>query len=112
MRKSASLRIHDGDPREVAVSVVAGVLGQGEGNGRSLTACLDRHLVRIDERRDRAFARELCYGVLRWLPRLQACLNRLLGKPLRDKETMVRAVLLLGLYQLMYTRVPEHAAVA
>jgi len=105
-------RTHDGGPREVAVSVVASILGQGMGESRSLTACLEEHTARLGDGRDRAFARELCYGVARWLPRLQACLHMLLEKPLREKETVVRAVLLLGLYQLMYTRVAEHAAVA
>lgn len=110
----------DGDPREVAVSVLACVMGrgkdqgkdQGKDKGRSLTACLDQHTAPMGDARDRAFARELCYGVLRWLPRLQACLDKLLEKPLRGKDTVVRTVLLLGLYQLMYTRVAEHAAVA
>ena len=96
------------DPRRVAVSVVVAVLSQG----RSLTACLREHTAGLDDGRDRAFARELCYGVARWLPRLQACLDLLVERPLPEKETVVRAILLLGLYQLMYTRVAEHAAVA
>jgi len=98
----------DGDPREIAVAVVVAMLGQG----RSLGACLDEHGNRLGGGRDRAFALELCYGVARWLPRLQACLDLLVKKPIRDKEIQVRAVLLLGIYQLMYTRVAEHAAVA
>jgi 16S rRNA (cytosine967-C5)-methyltransferase len=108
MQDTVNLRFRDGDPRVVAVSVVAGMLGQG----RSLTACLEEHTARLDDVRNRAFARELCYGVARWLPRLQACLDMLVEKPLRGKETVVRAVLLLGIYQLMYTRVAEHAAVS
>ncbi len=120
MRQPASLPSHDGDPRAAAVSVLTCVLGRGKhrgsdqanDGGRSLTACLDQHTARMGDARDRAFARELCYGVLRWLPRLQACLDKLLEKPLRGKDTVVRTVLLLGLYQLMYTRVAEHAAVA
>ncbi len=112
MQDTANARINDRDPREVAVAVVAGMLGQGMGKGRSLTACLGEHTARLDDGRDRAFARELCYGVARWLPRLQACLDMLVEKPLPEKETVVRAVLLLGIYQLMYTRVAEYAAVA
>ncbi|TFH49503.1 MAG: 16S rRNA (cytosine(967)-C(5))-methyltransferase RsmB [Lysobacterales bacterium] len=108
MQNSAKAPSHDGDPREVAVSVVTAVLGQG----RSLTASLEAHIGRLNDRRDRAFAQELSYGIVRWLPRLQTCLDRLMEKPLREKEILVRAVLLLGLYQLMYTRVAEHAAVA
>jgi len=108
MQTPANLRSHHGDPREVAVAVMVDVLGRG----RSLSASLEEHTSRLENGRDRAFARELCYGVSRWLPRLQACLDKLMQKPLREKETVVRAVLLLGLYQLMYTRVAEHAAVA
>jgi len=66
MNDSAISHSQEGDPREVAVSVVAEMLGQG----RSLNACLDEHTVRLAVGRDRAFARELCYGVARWLLRL------------------------------------------
>jgi 16S rRNA (cytosine967-C5)-methyltransferase len=108
MQDSAKPHGQDDDPRAVAVSVTAAMLGQG----RSLSACLEEHTARLGDARDRAFTRELCYGVARWLPRLQACLEMLVEKPLREKETVVRAVLLLGIYQLMYTRVADHAAVA
>jgi 16S rRNA (cytosine967-C5)-methyltransferase len=108
MHDSADSRGQTGNPREAAVAVVAAMLGQG----RSLTACLEEHTALLAQGRDRAFARELCYGVARWLPRLQACLDMLVEKPLRRKDVVLRAVLLLGIYQLMYTRVAEHAAVA
>jgi len=108
MQDTTNPRIRNGDPRRVAVSVVVAMLSQG----RSLTGSLEEHTAELDDGRDRAFARELCYGVARWLPRLQACLDMLVERPLREKETAVRAILLLGLYQLMYTRVAEHAAVA
>ncbi len=108
MHGSPQAHRQNGDPRVIAVSVVAAMLGQG----RSLGACLDEHAARLGGGRDRAFAHALCYGVARWLPRLQACLDLLVEKPIRDKEILVRAVLLLGIYQLMYTRVAEHAAVA
>jgi len=60
---------------------------------------------------DRALVRELCYGVLRWHPRLEALLQGLLQHPLKARDADVHALLLLGLYQLAYMRVPPHAAV-
>ncbi len=56
--------------------------------------------------------REFCYGVMRWYFQLQALTEQLLSKPLRRKDDDVRALLLLGLYQLLYMRVPAHAAVS
>ena len=38
-------------------------------------------------------------------------LGRLLDRPLRPQETRLETVLLLGLYQVLHTRVPPHAAV-
>jgi 16S rRNA (cytosine967-C5)-methyltransferase len=61
--------------------------------------------------RDRGLLGELCYGVLRWHPRLAALLKRLLDRPLKPRDRLVEALLLVGLYQLLYLRVPRHAAV-
>ncbi|MDX1434799.1 MAG: 16S rRNA (cytosine(967)-C(5))-methyltransferase RsmB, partial [Gammaproteobacteria bacterium] len=72
---------------------------------------LAESLAGLADERERALVGELCYGTVRWYPRLQRCLDTLLEKPLKKRDTAVRAALLLGLYQLMYTRVPEHAAV-
>jgi 16S rRNA (cytosine967-C5)-methyltransferase len=55
--------------------------------------------------------KELGYGTLRWHPRLAAFLARLLEQPLKGSDLDVEALLLLGLYQLIYMRVPDHAAV-
>jgi len=94
-------------PRERALSALTAVLGRG----RSLDVALDQSLEGLASDRDRGLVRELCYGTARWYPRLERCLERLLAKPLKAREIEVRTVLLLGLYQLMYTRIPEHAAV-
>ncbi|MCP8900528.1 16S rRNA (cytosine(967)-C(5))-methyltransferase RsmB [Gilvimarinus xylanilyticus] len=60
---------------------------------------------------DQALMRELCYGSMRYYPRLNAIVGLLLEKPLRNKDSDVLALLLLGLYQLDYTRIPDHAAI-
>jgi 16S rRNA (cytosine967-C5)-methyltransferase len=64
------------------------------------------------EGKDRGLLQELCFGTLRWQPRLQSIIGRLLDKPLKPKDSDIQALLLLGLYQIEYTRIPEHAALS
>ena len=60
--------------------------------------------------RDRAFLRELVYGVLRWRGRLDFVFGRFLNKP--NLAPPVREALRLGAYQLLFMdRVPAHSAV-
>ncbi|HET7921290.1 MAG TPA: 16S rRNA (cytosine(967)-C(5))-methyltransferase RsmB [Gammaproteobacteria bacterium] len=61
--------------------------------------------------RDAALTQELTYGVLRFQPRLEFWLARLLRQPLKAADLDVHALLLIGLYQLDALRVPAHAAV-
>jgi 16S rRNA (cytosine967-C5)-methyltransferase len=60
--------------------------------------------------RDRAFARELAYGVVRRRRLLDFVLGGRLAKGL-PADAGARAALRLGCYQLLFTRVPPHAAV-
>lgn len=92
--------------RAAAAGVIAGVLA-----GRSLDALLAGAQARVAER-DRPLLAQLCYGTLRLAPRLDALAGQLLDRPLRRKDRDVHALLLLGLYQLSDTRIPDHAAVA
>jgi len=61
--------------------------------------------------RDAALVQELCYGALRYRPRLEFWLTHLLKQPLKAADLDVHALLMLGLYQLVAMRVPAHAAV-
>ncbi|HHH35713.1 MAG TPA: 16S rRNA (cytosine(967)-C(5))-methyltransferase RsmB [Gammaproteobacteria bacterium] len=88
-------------PRAVAARILREVCEEG----RSLGAALTRHGA------GHGLVQELCYGTLRWLPRLQWLLDRLLRRPLKAKDAEVRWLLLAGLYQLLYMRIPPHAAV-
>lgn len=95
------------DARTTAAQVLAEVLEAR----RSLSAVLPPALAALPPR-ERGLAQELCYGVLRLGPRLDFFLERLMRKPLRGKDRDVHGLLLIGLYQLLYTRVPPYAAVA
>lgn len=55
---------------------------------------------------------ELCYGVLRWWLRLRWMANSLLERPLKQRDKDLEVLILIGIYQLLYMRIPTHAAVA
>jgi 16S rRNA (cytosine967-C5)-methyltransferase len=69
---------------------------------------LDEHSVIA---RDRGLLKELCFGTCRRLPRLEALANVLLKQPFKKRDSDVQALLLVGIYQLLYMRIPAHAAV-
>ena len=81
--------------------------------GRSLTEALAApQVLALADDRDRALVQELSYGALRLLPRLEALAARLTHKPIKCPDRDVEALVLIGLYQLIATRIPPHAAVA
>ena len=101
-----------GDPRETAREVAHAMLVRVLQDGRSLGAGGRRRPGSNLDHRERAFAQELAFGTLRYLPRLDAWLEHVARRPPRRRDTDVRALALLGLYQLAFTRVPPHAAVS
>ena len=77
----------------------------------SLASSLPAQLERVAER-DRGLVQELAFGTARWQPRLSALAAAMLSKPFRKADQDIEALLLIGLYQLLYTRIPAHAAIA
>ena len=64
-----------------------------------------------DDARDRAFARHLAYGVLRWLTALEWLADQLLKKPLRRKDQDINLLILIGIFQLWKGDAAAHAAI-
>lgn len=64
---------------------------------------------RLDTR-DAAFATELTYGCLRSTGLLDAIIALAAGRPVSKIDSVVLDALRLGTYQLLYTRVSDHAA--
>lgn len=79
--------------------------------GESLSAVLPE-LQEKFEKKEQPLLAELCYGTLRYYFRLSAWSKLLLEKPLQDKEQDVLNLILVGLYQLFYMRIPAHAAIS
>lgn len=92
--------------RLIAAKVLTSVIRDGQ----SLTAALNNTLGVIESDKDRAFIQALCYGVCRNFHRLDYILSQMLDKPLKDLD--VKALALIGLYQLKFMRVKSHAAVS
>ena len=94
-----------GQVRAAAARLVAGTLQ----DGRSL----DEQLAHDpDEGSARGLKRSLAYGTLRWHFRLDAILQRLAERPPERMPPTLRALLEVGLFQLVSGETAAHAAVA
>jgi len=94
------------NPRLAAAKALAVVLS----GKASLNSSLPKQLDNVDDR-DRGLTQDLAFGTARWEPRLSALAAKLLQKPFKTADSDVQALLLVGLYQLFYSRIPAHAAI-
>jgi len=95
------------NPRLVALRVLVQVIG----DGKSLNQCSIQINEQIDDAKDRSLAREMIFGVLRYYYQLSFILDHLLEKPLKAKDIDITCLVLMGIYQLRFMRIPDHAAV-
>ncbi|WP_440877403.1 16S rRNA (cytosine(967)-C(5))-methyltransferase RsmB [Thalassotalea sp. PLHSN55] len=79
--------------------------------GKSLADELPKHQEKLVGK-DKGLLQELCYGVLRYLPELEFEARQFISKPLVGKQRVGHFLVLVGLYQIRYTRIPDHAAVS
>jgi len=94
--------------QQLAATVVGSVLA-----GASLTAVLQQawraHPALSGQQR--GAIQDISYGVLRFYGQLDALLGLLLNKPLRNRDRGLRCLLLVGLYQLQYSKTAAHVIV-
>ena len=60
---------------------------------------------------DQALLQELLFGSCRWFFFLDKVVSGYLQRPLHRKDTLSKTFLILGAYQLLFTRIPDHAAI-
>jgi 16S rRNA (cytosine967-C5)-methyltransferase len=77
----------------------------------SLETALTQSEVRIAAA-DRSLLRMLCFGTLRRHWRLQSWIDVLIDRPIRRRDSVINALLAVGLFQLSETRIPDHAVVS
>lgn len=94
------------DTRLTAVRILTSVVRDGKSLGDLL-----RTTQESLDTRNAALLQELTYGVARWSLRLEALLLPLQKKPLRNKDTDVKILLWMALYEILFMRTPDYAAV-
>ncbi|MDD0824237.1 16S rRNA (cytosine(967)-C(5))-methyltransferase RsmB [Mannheimia sp. AT1] len=92
--------------RALSAHIILQVLDQG----KSLSTLIPDAQKQLDPK-DLPLVQEITFGICRVLPRLESIIKLLVEKPLKGKTRLVHCLLLVGLYQLLYMRVPAHAAV-
>lgn len=92
-------------PRALCVQALCDVVDKR----RYLDTALEQPLAHAGK--DAALVQEMAYGTLRWYHHLDVVIDQLLLKPLKTKDHDIRLSLMLGLYQLRFMRVAQHAAV-
>ena len=60
---------------------------------------------------EQSLIQEISFGCCRHFGELDFLRRQLLDKPLRNKDSDIASLLLVGLYQLRFLRIPDHAAV-
>lgn len=78
--------------------------------GQQLNRVLEEALA-DQQTADRRLIAELVNGVTRWFWLLDSYAGSLVARPLKRKDRDVHCLLLTGIYQLEFTRVPTHACV-
>lgn len=96
--------------RALAARAVAGVLDRGQTLDAALGSALAAGQELAD--RDRAQVRALAFGAVRSHHRHRALLKLLLDRPLQGDDSVLEALLSVGLFQLADPEYPDHAAVS
>lgn len=87
--------------RAIAATILADLLA-GKGS-------LDTHLRKHKELPDASLLQETLYGSCRWFHLLEHIVGTLLNKPLKRKDSDLKCLLIIGVYQLRYLSTPEYA---
>jgi 16S rRNA (cytosine967-C5)-methyltransferase len=97
-----------------ARAIAVRVLERVELSDAFLNSALDAEIKRARglDRRDAAFATELCYGAARRSMALDYGISRLSARPLDRVDPRVRCALRVGAYQIFFMRLPRRAAVS
>ncbi len=99
------------DSRATATRIIAQVIFNRHSLDRTYSQIIN-NLPTTGSEPDRRLIQELAYGTVRWWTTLESITSNLLEQPLKRKNQDLAALIALGLYQLIHTDIPHHAAVS
>ena len=86
------------------------VIDQVTQKGRSLDRAIE--VIGLDKNsKQKSLFMAICYGAIRHYWELQADLNRYISRPIKKKDSVIENLIVSGLFQIKYTRIPAHAVV-
>lgn len=81
-------------------------------DNKSLTTTLPQFITQLHPDKELGLLKEICFGTLRWFHRLNYISQQLIKIPLKQKDQDIFVLILIGLYQLLFLRIPQHAVVS
>lgn len=103
----SNTRMKDINPRKTALEILIQLEKQHSNSG----FLLQESLRDIPEASDRGLITDLVLGTLRWQGRLLFLIESFSKTPLARLDRAVILILQIGLYQLMYTGISQHAVI-
>ena len=94
--------------RALAAEICYQVIDQG----KSLSDALPKGQQKLAFAPDKALLQEICFGVMRQLPQLETVCQQLMDKPLIKQLRPLQFLIYVGIYQLKFLRIPDHAAIS
>lgn len=91
------------DSREAALGCLLEILNKGQSLSELQSA--------INQHDDSAIIREMVFGVCRWYHYLNKESSKHLKKPLKAKDNDLLTIIFLGMYQILFMKTSDHAAV-
>lgn len=92
--------------------IASQILEQSVENKMTLSLTLNNNDSFKNAGKEKALIQEMSYGTFRWYIQLEYILNQLLDKKIKKKDSRLKYLILIGLYQLRFMRIPPHAVVS
>lgn len=92
--------------------IASQIIEQSVENKMTLSLALNNNDSFKNAGKEKALIQEMSYGTFRWYIQLEHILNQLLDKKIKKKDNRLKYLILIGLYQLRFMRIPPHAVVS